>query len=320
MTIINSVDEAFAFVKNKLEVAEKRANETFPKIAKLHEIKNAPITFVSASTAFTFDSYYSRNQAFTSVEQVDKKLTEYKEMLEANIKAIEETHALNIPLIESNNQLREKITLVMQTIGIPSTYSHSYFKTNRSQKKTTETKIAGYKEDLNRSVSVSDGFEMKIRAAKEKYEELARKANQEKQRIIQEQRDKEQEQKKKKGVQVLARLQVKYELDEDSDWSDVLEALDKQDKYFALARAIEDQRGNWSEGFGRAQYAVDAFHVETEEDKEIFESLHELAYSEDLCDGRSFRDTEWNYSVLYGKASEEVLADYETLQEYYSKY
>lgn len=40
MAIINSVDEAFNFVKNKLELAEKRANDTFPSIQKLNEIKN----------------------------------------------------------------------------------------------------------------------------------------------------------------------------------------------------------------------------------------------------------------------------------------
>lgn len=319
MTIINSVDEAFSYVKNKLELAEKRANDTFPRIAKLNDIKNAPITNVYTSNAFNWENYYSKSNLPTSIEQVDKKLAEYQAMLEANIKTIEEVHASNLPPIENNKLLIDKLTTVMQQIGMPGTYSHSYFKTNRSSKKTTETKIAGYKEDISRNILVSDGYEMKIRAAKEKFEELKRKAESEKQRIRQEQRDKEQAEKDKKGIQVLARLQLKYGLTEDSDWSDVLEALDNKDKYFALARALEDQRSDWSSGFDRAQYAIDAFHVETEEDKEIFESLYELAYSESLCDGRSFRDCEWNYSVLYGKVPEEIMQDYETLQEYYSR-
>lgn len=319
MTIINSVDEAFNYVKNKLELAEKRANDVFPKIAKLADIKNAPITFVAASTAYTFDSFYGGRKNLNTVEEIDKKLADYQEMLQANIKTIEETHQTNLPLIENNKLLIEKINVVMQQIGMPSTYSHSYFKSNRSTKKTTETKIAGYKEDINRSIHVSDGFEMKVRQAKEKFEELKRKADSEKQRIRQEQREKEQAEKNKKGVQVLARLQLKYGLNEDSDWSDVLEALDNKDKYFALARALEDQRNDWSCGFDRARYAIDAFHVETEEDKEIFESLSKIAYDEDLCDGRSFRDCEWNYSVLYGKVSEDIMNDYETLQEYYNR-
>jgi hypothetical protein len=319
MTIINSVDEAFAFVKNKLELAEKRANDAFPKIAKLTDIKNAPIANVYTSTAFNWENSWSKTNLPTSEEQVDKKLVEYQAMLEANIKTIEEVHTSNLPLIESNKLLIQNINTVMQQIGMPSTYSYSYFKSNRSTRKTTETKIAGYKEDINRSIHISDGFEMKIRAAKEKFEELKRKAESEKQRIRQERLEREQAEKNKKGVQVLARLQVKYGLNEDSDWSDVLEALDNKDKYFALARALEDQRNDWSEGFDRARYAIDAFHVETEEDKEIFESLSEIAYDEDLCDGRSFRDCEWNYSTLYGKVSEDIMNDYETLQEYYNR-
>ena len=33
-----------------------------------------------------------------------------------------------------------------------------------------------------------------------------------------------------------------------------------------------------------------------------------------------YRDCEYNYSFLYGKVSEEIMKDYETLKEYYSVY
>jgi len=58
----------------------------------------------------------------------------------------------------------------------------------------------------------------------------------------------------------------------------------------------------------------------TEEDKEIFESIHELAYESEDIDGRVFRDCEYNYSFLYGKVSEEIMKDYEILKEYYNAY
>lgn len=320
MAIINSVEEAFAFVKSKLEIAEKRANDTFPKIQKLNDIKNPPIVNVGISTAFTFDSYYNRNQPFTTSEQVDKKLAEYEEMLAANIKAIEETHTLNIPIIENNKLVKEKIITVMQHIGIPNTYSESYFKTNRSRTKTTDTKSAGYMSDLNRNCLVEDFYQSKITSAKQAFESLKRKAQDEKNRINKEARDKQEAEKTKKSIQALARMQVKYNLTEDSDWCDVLEALDSKCKYFALARALEDQRNDWSEGFDRSRDAIYSFVVETAEDQEILHCLQEIADDEDLCDGRSFRDCEWSYSALYGKVNSELMEDYNSLQEYYSKF
>lgn len=320
MAIINSVDEAFNFVKQKLELAEKKANDTFPAIQKPNEIKNAPITNVYTANAFTFDTYYQKGQKMTSVEQVDKKLEEYSAMLEVNIKTIEEVHQTNIPIIENNRIVKEKITLVMQSIGVPSSYSWSYYKTANSRKMTTETTMAGYITDLARTCITDDGWEMKINSAKSKFEELKRKANDEKQRIQKEASDKAKEEKAKKSIQVLARLQVKYNLDEDSDWTDVLDALDSKNKYFMLARAMEDTRGDWSEGYWRVENAIDNFVVETPEDQEIYDEIHTMAYENEDHDGRIFRDCQWNYSVLYGKVDSELIQDYNTLQEYYSKY
>lgn len=42
--------------------------------------------------------------------------------------------------------------------------------------------------------------------------------------------------------------------------------------------------------------------------------------ADDHEDGRIFRDCDWNYSVLYGKVDTEILKDYESLKEYYSKW
>lgn len=320
MTIINSVDEAFTFIKTKLENAEKRANDTFPSIQKLNDIKTAPIAQVGISGAFNSQGFYAGSKPPTTIEQVDKKLEEYKVMLEANIQAITEAHESNLPAIANNQLVREKVSFVMQQIGLRSTYTKSYYKTNRSNKMTHETTIAGWNSDLQRECLVSDGYEAKISQAKSAFESLKRQAETEKQRIRKELAEKEKTEKAKKSVQALARMQVKYNLTEDSDWIDVLEALDSKDKYFALARALEDQRNDWSCGFGRVQDGIDSFVVETNEDKEIYKEIHSLAYDEDLCDGRTFRDCEYNYSFLFSKVDSELMQDYATLKEYYSEY
>lgn len=317
MTIINSVDEAFTFVKNKLELAEKRANDTFPSIQKLNDIKNAPITNVGISNAFTFSNYYSSYNKMTSVEQINKKLEEYKAMLDANIVAIEETHKTNLAAIENNKLVKEKVAFVMGQIGMPTTYSKTYYKTNRSRTPTTETVRAGWFDDVQR-IAVSDGYEVKISAAKQAFEALKKKAAQEIEEIRKQEQVKEKEEKAKKEVLAKARLQVKYGLTEDSDWDEVLEVLDKKDKYFMLARAMNDVRNDWNDGFGRVEWALSKFVVETEEDKEIEADIQSCLDSEET-DGRIFRDTTYNYSVLYAKVNEDLLKDYETLKEYYGE-
>lgn len=317
MAVINSVDEAFAFVKNKLELAEKRANDTFPSIQKLNDIKNAPITNVGISNAFTFSNYYSSYNKMTSVEQINKKLEEYKLMLEANIAAIEETHKTNLAAIENNKLVKEKVAFVMGQIGMPTTYSKTYYKTNRSRTPTTETVRAGWFDDVQR-IAVSDGCEAKISAAKQAFESLKKKAAQEIEELRKQEQVKEKEEKAKKEVLAKARLQVKYGLTEDSDWDEVLEALDKKDKYFMLARAMNDVRNDWNDGFGRVEWALGKFVVETEEDKEIEADIQSCLDSEE-DDGRIFRDTTYNYSVLYAKVDEDLMKDYETLKEYYGE-
>ena len=317
MAIINSVDEAFNFVKNKLELAEKRANDTFPSIQKLNDIKNAPITNVGISNAFTFSNYYSSYNKMTSVEQINKKLEEYKLMLDANIASIEETHKTNLEAIENNKLVKEKVAFVMGQIGMPTTYSKTYYKTNRSRTPTTETVRAGWFDDVQR-IAVSDGYESKISAAKQAFESLKKKAAQEIEELRKQEQVKEKEEKAKKEVLAKARLQVKYGLTEDSDWDEVLEVLDKKDKYFMLARAMNDVRNDWNDGFGRVEWALGKFVVETEEDKEIEADIQSCLDSEE-DDGRIFRDTTYNYSVLYAKVDEDLLKDYETLKEYYGE-
>lgn len=318
MAIINSVDEAFTFVKNKLELAEKRANDTFPSIQKLTDIKNAPITNVGISNAFTYNNYYSSYNKMTTVDQIDKKLEEYKVMLENNIQVIEETHKTNLAAIENNKLVKDKVAFVMGQIGMPSTYSKSYYKSNRSRNMTTETVRAGWYDDVAR-IAVSDGYEAKISAAKQAFESLKKKAEDEKRLIREQEQVKEKEEKARKEVLAKARLQVKYKLTEDSDWDEVLEALDKKDKYFMLARAMNDVRNDWNDGFGRVEWAISRFDVETEEDKEIEAEINQILESEE-DDGRIFRDCAYNYSELYAKANPEIMQDYETLKEYYDIY
>lgn len=321
MTKADDVDKAYKTLGGQIEYLKKKADEAFPKPM---EVKALP---KCASTAFTSSfnwkikgGYYSSDREPNTIEEVDNLLKNANELLTKDLENLKSVHESNIPAIENNLKIHEKVTLLMRDVLGVRSYSTSEYKSSRSRKPTTTTHQPGYIGDLSRTVKTSDSYDYTVSQLKYYPQKFAEIANQLKAKINQVEAEKRKTEQAKKEVLAKARLQVKYGLTEDSDWTDVLEALDSKCKYFALARALEDQRNDWSEGFDCVQYAVDSFKVETPEDQEIYDSLYELAYDEDLCDGRTFRDCEWNYSALYGKVDSDLMKDYATLQEYYSKW
>lgn len=319
MKYVKNVDEAFDFVKGLMTALEKKAESNIPSVMKLNKITMPSVANTYAANAFKCgSSYYERDPK--TVEEVDTKLTQLLEKAEVErLKVVAEQEA-NLPAIENNQKVREKITQIMKDIGIPNNYSTSEFKTQRSRTKTTTTHSAGYVGDLQRNVPVSDESERMLTLIKSAVDSFKRHADTLKGNIRKELQEAEKTEKAKKEILAKARLQVKYNLDEDFEWSDVLDVLDKKDKYFMLARAMEDTRKDWNDGYGRVQYAISNFPTETSEDEEIYEEIRGLAYESEDIDGRVFRDCEFNYSFLYGKVSEEILNDYEILKSYYEVY
>lgn len=321
MTWVKDVDEAYKALGGQIEYLKKKADEVFPKPMEVKTLpKCASTEFISPFNWKIKGGFYSINRDPNTIEEVDNLLKNANELLAKDLENLKSVHEANIPAIENNLKIHEKVTLLMRDVLGVRSYTTSEYKTSRSRKATTTTHQPGYVGDLSRTVKTSDSYDYTLSQMKYYPQKFAEIASQLKAKINQAEAEKRKTEQAKKEVLAKARLQVKYGLDENSDWSDVLEALDSKCKYFSLARALEDQRNDWSEGFDRVQYAVDSFVVETQEDQEIFDELHELAYDEDLCDGRTFRDCQWNYSALYAKVDPEILKDYEALQEYYSKY
>lgn len=319
MKYVKNIDEAFSFVKGLVSDLEKKAESNIPSVMKLNKITTPSVANTYAANAFKYgSSYYERDPK--TIEEVDTKLTSLLAKAEQERAKVLEEHQANLPAIENNLKVREKITQIMKDIGIPNNYSTSEFKTQRSRTKTTTTHSAGYLGDLQRNVPVSDEKDRMLTLIKSAEDSFKRHADTLKGTIRKELQEAEKTEKARKEVLAKARLQVKYNLDDDFEWSDVLDVLDSKDKYFKLARAMEDTRNDWNDGYGRVQYAISGFDVVTEEDKEIFEEIYNLSHEYEDIDGRVFRDCEYNYGFLYGKVSEEIMKDYETLKEYYNAY
>jgi len=107
---------------------------------------------------------------------------------------------------------------------------------------------------------------------------------------------------------LLSSLDIK---DDDVSWSKILYILKESNKYYYLAAAMEDTRGDWSDGFGRVEDALENFTVETDLDKEIYDDVYDSCYDRECgLDGRVFRDCEYDYCYIFQNCVE---------QEFYQK-
>lgn len=318
-TWVDNVDKAFDTLKAEVEVLKKKADDNFPSPMKVNDLPRAESSKWAVTHGWKIEGgYWSSSRDPNTVEEVDKLLEKALSVLVDDIQKLTDAHNANLTAIENNLKIHEKVTLLMRdTLKIPSGYSTYAFKSSRSSKKTETKHVAGYLGDLQRNIKTSDGYEMKLRDLNGYPEVFKRIANDLKGKIRAVEVEQEKEQKAKKELLSKARLQVKYGLTEDSGWSEVLDALNSKCKYFKLARAMEDTRNDWNDGYGRVQYAIDQFSIETPEDQEIFDEISSLANEYEDIDGRVFRDCTYNYSFLYGKVDEELMKDYNTLREYY---
>lgn len=221
-------------------------------------------------------------------------------------------HEKNKPALEANRTVRDRITALMEDVGMPKTRRVRDGNRTRYGVPKMKTVDAGYLEDFKAHVPISDGFERaelrynELKAAYDKFAEEAEaeaeKAKEEAERIAE--RDREE---RRNNIE-LAKIVIRYELPEDSTWGDVIVELRKRDQRMDLAVAMQQTRGDWSEGFWRVSDALSRFKIQTDEDKDIANDVVSHLNG-DHHDGRVFRDCRWNYGVLFAEAEDQQLSD-----------
>jgi hypothetical protein len=92
---------------------------------------------------------------------------------------------------------------------------------------------------------------------------------------------------------------------------DLLENLLSRCKYLRLAYAGQATRGDWSDGPWRVSNALSKFEVITKLDEDIHKEYSEIL--QEFEDGRSFRDCEYNYDVLFDMVDPKLMTFYERL-------
>lgn len=220
-----------------------------------------------------------------------------------------EMHEKNLPAIETNKAIAERVKAFMAEIGMPNNHSERDTK-SRARYPKSLTIQSGWIGDVARHIKTSDGFEYATSTyerLKRDYEAYAARADQEAaQKRTEIERKAEAEKQARRANVELARIVLRYELPEDSDWRDVLEALCGKDQRIDLALAMMDVRADWNEGAYPVRNAIDRFTIETDEDKAIANDI--LSCLHDFEDGRVFRDTTWNYDRLIASVTDQQLA------------
>ena len=254
----------------------------------------------------------THNRHVTPSQKTEKK--KYESIL-ANYQNDLETAKKNAEIFAENGKLLKRCVDMIVATGIPSEYSKTERK-GRSYKSVTVTaEWANYLHAPMPKLSVRE-VEDRIRNLNESYKKYT-------EAIVQKERDEkakvEATEKERQKMAVMAEVALYLGKDPvTADFSELMDAL-RVDKYIDLASAMEETRGDWSDGFYRVENALGRFVAVTDVEKIIAESISELAWGDER-DGRIFRDCEYNYNVLYGMADAKLYELFAKLSPYSNRY
>lgn len=323
--VIAAMREVVLLTENKIKQLEIKASETTPKIMevgkyptayeyKLHAGYEFTTTLHNHESWFKTKAYYGEEKLLESVSSLDERKTTLLALvdkLEADSVNVEQTYA---NAIQNNKLIVEKVTLLMQHIGIKSSYSVRDTKSRATYPKYN-TVSAGYISDLSRDVPTQvQGLKVDTKRLRQ---DIEQRYNSVLQQVQQKEREAAAEKAKVQKQHQIALLRAKYtpEDAESSEWT-IREKILSQDKYLRLAYYLEQNRHDWNDGCDYAETGLNGFTIETTQDQEIYDSIQALIDDWD-GDGRCFRDCTWNYGALYGLVeNQQLLDDLEQLKGY----
>lgn len=313
---ISKAREAIDDLEKQMKDLIARTQEQIPQpkqFVKYPDISNYKTNIGHKEYALTYRIEVWFENTGNCIDTINKRLGQIKGVYDQYIKDCEEVKSQNKIIAEHNQKVWDKIKDIMLWIGVKEQYSKYGYATPRSSKMTKQIHRAGYLEDLANAAPVIVPMYKEIHYWSA-YEAHAKKLIQDiEKKQIQQERE-EYERTKKKD---LAKLAVKYDVDDIEDICSIKESILNKNKYLRLAHYLECNRTDWSDGYSYAESGIDGFIVETEDDAKIKNCIMTILINDDYPDGRSFRDCEWNYNVLYGMVNDdELLKDYNKLKNF----
>lgn len=303
--VITEVKSSLDKIVPMMQELEKQANLTTGKIM---EVKHAN---KMGDLKCSLEYYGSQNFYYKSTcEDIVNAALAHGKMLFNESTAI---HEANKDAIANNIEVRNKISMFMKATGISETYSTYEYPSSRSRQKKRVSHSSGWMGDLQRCVTIDDGYSVAISS----HEDFKRRVEEYRKRHEKEENDRkmaeEKATKEKENNNRRIMFCVKYELDPDSSWSDILETILGKNKYLKLAYWLMRNRGDWGEGYHYAKIGIESFTVEYDIDREIAKDINDCIAMEENgdVDDRIFRDCTWNYNrILELVTDEKLLIDF----------
>lgn len=224
MKYVKTVEEALAFAQEQMLTVRKQISDDlpapkqftpFPKLAILSQ----PLDAVSNSgEKYTWGSKHS----YDSRDKITERKIALTNHVRAKLAEAAIIHETNASIGEHNTIVKEQVTLIMKTMGIPDTYNSTVYKRNNA---TSVSNSAGYITDLARCIPSSDGYAAHESALKRKIEEIDRWANKLLETIIAEEQKRKIEEENRQRLNFIATARVRYNLDYDADAGAVMKKL-----------------------------------------------------------------------------------------------
>lgn len=302
---VKMMHEAIDMFEKEMTKLQNAADEV---TGKVREIKSCEamrgISSVACFERTSTYGYCERNTEDTCIEAM--------KAADARLATSKAIHEANIPLIEENIKLREKIKIFMKNIGMPESYTEWYYKSSRSRQKDYKTIIAGWVQDMGKVIKIDDDW-VSEQNRYEDYKKMVEEYRSKKTAEAKAKKDAEEaELKKQEGLKKLGIILAKYSLPASCTWEHVLNVILSKDKYLSLAHFLSLNRGDWNDGSNYAEQGISDFVIENEKDQEIANEINGLISNWDN-DGRVFRDCKWNYDILFAMVNPVLLEDYNTV-------
>lgn len=302
----------------------KAENEFFNNFSPAEALLDYPAD--NPDTTYWADFKPEHLESYPSIYDRDRNKPDFIKRgwtIEKCQKLLEEGERISLQnkeIISRNQNKYEKILALFKRLGLPET---KRVKDDKSRARYTKyidvatnwpNELGGIFPRYNQWSSLKASLEQAIKHIKQY--ELSKQQHLDKQKQLQ-----EAEKNKNKEIISLAELNGKYKLNIEPDALDKQEVLSKlieQNKYLCLAHFLLANRNDWSDGHDLAECGLNFFDSKSAEvnkginDDEISSDIHSCINNWD-GDGRTFRDTKWNYDVLFGIVKEQnadLYADY----------
>lgn len=299
---------------------EKAKLDAEASISNLHELEVMKLDPIEVDSLYHFPGGYENNgywgyekyQSESSINSICQKGIDHVDRI---LKSAEKQHFINLDRIANNKIIIGGITKMMDNFGVRGSWTTYEYPSSRSRTRKEVTHRCGWPAEVSRFIPTDDGFSSIERSCKSRLDEIEKWKQKKLLELSEIQKKKDLEEKDEKNRRALAQYQVKYGLEPESDWSEVMDEILSKDKYLKLAWHLEENRNDWNDGYWLAECGLYDFNIEDETDQLIHDEINLLIDNWDN-DGRVFRDCKWNYAAIYSLADSSLYDDLVRIKPY----